>query len=522
MAKWWPFGKKKRKQSEYRGYAGANIGRLTSDWITSGTSVDAEIRGSITALRNRSRQLGRDNDYVRQAFRVIENNVVGGGVKLQAQVKMQRGQKLNEPINKMIEETWAKWCRAENCHVSGKLSFSDIERLAIRSTAESGEIFIRMVPDARGRMKTKLSLEIIEADRVDEGYNGKSESGNEIRMGVEVDQWGKPLKYYFTQKHPGDYQFRGPSESSSVLRIAVDAKDVIHLFRTERPGQTRGAPWLSSAIMRLHHMSGFEEAEIIRKRAEASVMGFVKSPMPELPADEVYQGQRVVEFQPGKWTQLAPGEEIEVPNITPSAAQFDPFMRAMLRGVASGIGISYESLSKDYSQSNYSSSRLALLDDRDNWKVLQCWMIENFHQRVFERFLDMAVLAGDLPLRGYEQSPDMFQAVRWMPRGWSWIDPAKEVAAFENAIKAGFMTQADVIAQGGGDLDEFLENRKREVERAEEMELVFSSNAANDIKGAPMGEEPSGESYGISKTEDGKPKKPSAAEDGDGDGVTGE
>ena len=53
-------------------------------------------------------------------------------------------------------------------------------------------------------------------------------------------------------------------------------------------------------------------------------------------------------------------------------------MRFMLREIAAGTGVSYESLSRDYSQSNYSSSRLALIDDRDLWRVFQTLVYSKF------------------------------------------------------------------------------------------------------------------------------------------------
>jgi lambda family phage portal protein len=148
----------------------------------------------------------------------------------------------------------------------------------------------------------------------------------------------------------------------------------------------------------------------------------------------------------------------------------------MLRALAAGIGCSYETVSRDFSQTNYSSSRLSLLEDRDQWRILQNWMVETLHQRVFEVWLDMAVLSGALMLPGYETQIDRFRAVRWMPRGWSWVDPQKEVQAYKEAVRCGFKTQAQVVAECGGDLDELLRARKSEVEAATEMGLVFDTD----------------------------------------------
>ena len=112
-----------------RMFEGAQMSRLTADWITSASSVDAEIRSSLYALRNRARQLCRDSDYAKQALRSIASNVVGQGIPFQAQVKQQRGNRLNTAINDQIEQLWEKWSRAKYCHTAGKLCFTEIERL---------------------------------------------------------------------------------------------------------------------------------------------------------------------------------------------------------------------------------------------------------------------------------------------------------------------------------------------------------------------------------------------------------
>lgn len=480
MAKFWPWGKK--KQVAKRLYAGAQMGRLTSDWIVSGTSADAEIKSSLSRLRDRSRQLVRDNDHARNALRAIVNNVIGQGVGFQSQVRMQRGSRLNQSVNDQIEAKWYQWGRKENCHTGGTLCFADIERLAIRSVFESGEVFIRKIRQPLGKMKVALALEIIEADYLDESYSELLSNGNRVKMGVELNSWNRPVAYHFWNKHPGEDAYQ--SSASKRERVRVPANEVIHLFFQERPGQTRGVPQFASAILKMHHLKGYEEAEIVKKRATAALMGFITTPEGELPADSVDDGQSVSNFEPGVIKRLAPGEEITVPNMGSDSTNFEVFTRVALRSIGAGLGVSYETLSKDYSQNNYSSTRQALLDDRDNYRVMQSWMIANFHQVIYEEWLDMAVLSGELSLAGYEQNPEMYRACRWMPRGWSWVDPTKEVAAYKEAIKGGLMTKAEVIAQSGGDFEEVMQQLSREREVAEELELVFDTDAANEMKQA--------------------------------------
>jgi lambda family phage portal protein len=212
-------------------------------------------------------------------------------------------------------------------------------------------------------------------------------------------------------------------------------------------------------------------------------MGFIQSPEGELQGDDVYDEERVSNFEPGVFKYLAPGESVSVPQLDAPDGQFEPFLRAMLRAVAAAIGCSYETVSRDFSQSNYSSSRLSLLEDREEWRTLQDWLIEHLLQPVYERWLAAAVGSGSLVLPGYEVLPERFEAVRWFPRGWAWVDPGKEVAAYKDAVRSGFKTQAQVVAESGGDLEDLLLARANEVDRAEQLGLQFDTNPAQ-VSGA--------------------------------------
>jgi lambda family phage portal protein len=472
---WRDWFRRKPEAVAKRRFQGASYDRLVSDWMTSTNSLDADLRRDLKTLRQRSRDLAQNNDYVRNALRVIENNVIGQGITMQASVKMRRGNRMDDATNTAIESSWARWKRPATCHTGGVLGFADIERLAIRSVAESGEVFIRMVREPMGGGRVPLALEVIEADRLDiEMTEVARDSGNDIRMGVERNQWGRPVAYHFKQQHPGDYPLATGTTDSRTIRVPADR--VIHLFKTERPGQTRGYPWIASAIMRMHHLNGYTEAEVIAARAEACRMGFITSPEDDAMQDVTQDDQPVSNFEPGKIERLLPGETYQEAKPVRPGGQFEPFVRSMLRSMAAGLGVSYATLSRDYSDTNYSSSRLSLLDDRDQWRVLQSWMIECFHRRVFEEWLDLAVLSGELQLSQYETNPEPFRAVRWIPRGWQWVDPSKEMAAYKEAVRCGFTTLADVVSQQGGDLEDLMQQRRRELDMAEELDLAFDTD----------------------------------------------
>jgi lambda family phage portal protein len=474
-----------------RSYAGSQNGRTTADWMANSTSADTELYTGLRTLRNRSRQLVRDNEYAGHIVeRVIPNNVVGQGIRFQAQVMMRRANKLDERVNDSIETEWKRWSRAEHCHTAGRMSFQDIERLVMRNVPEAGEILVRMIKRSFAGSRVPFALEIIEADQLVDNWSGRTVEGREVRMGVEVDEWQRPVAYWLYPRHPGDFTIASTAPSNDWIRVPAD--EILHIGLFDRPMQTRCVPWLHNVLVKLRHMGGYEEAEIVRARASASVMGFIESPEIDTPlspddpmnADDVVDGEKVFDMSPGIIKELAPGEKFS--GFAPTAANtaIEPFMRFMVRSVMVGSGVSYESGSRDYSQSNYSSSRLALTEDRDHWRVLQAWLIRRFHQRVFEAWLDMAVLAGVLNLPAYESAPEIYQAVKWSPRGWDWIDPLKEIAAYKAAVRAGFMTVDDVIAAKGGDVEDTFKNRRRELDLAADYALVLDTDPAQvDNKG---------------------------------------
>lgn len=459
-----------------RAYAGAQVNRLTADWQALGSSADTELLTGLRVLRARSRELVRDNDYAKNAVRIIKNNVVGTGIGLQAQVQTAGGQ-LIDRINNQIETAWEDWCDKRICHTAGKLHFHDIERLIVGELATAGEVLLRKVRRPFGGGSIPFALEVIEADRlIDQWSSVRADNGNMIRMGVEQDEWGRPMAYWLHPSHPGDYQFTSFVPSRFVR---VPADEILHLYVVDRWPQSRGEPWFHTTIKRLYNMGGYEEAEIVAARASANIYGIVKSPEPAAGEDAGYQ-ERLIESAPGEILQLRPGEDFA--GFAPSRpnAAMDPFLRLMLRGVAAGIGVSYESLSRDYSQSNYSSSRLALLDDRDLWRVLQGWLIRNVRNEIHRDWLDAAVLAGVVNPPDYFSNPRKYQQVRFRPRGWNWVDPTREVEAFRKAVRSGFMTVGDVVAAtgGGADLEDVLKARRRELDMMDRLDLVLDTNPA--------------------------------------------
>jgi lambda family phage portal protein len=225
-------------------------------------------------------------------------------------------------------------------------------------------------------------------------------------------------------------------------------------------------------LNRLHQHSKFEESAVIAARIGASKVGFFESPEgnPDDFADqEEADGTPSMNLEAGEFRQLPPGYSFKSWDPPYPHEAFEPFSRQSLRGICAGGGPNYESVSRDYSQSNYSSSRLSLLDDRDTWRILQAWWIRAFRAPLHRIWMQQAVLAravGALQPESYFLDRERYEAAKFKARGWGWVDPTKEVAAYKEAEKAGYTTKGDVIAAtaGGMDLEDYIVARRAELD----------------------------------------------------------
>lgn len=453
-----------------RQYAAARSNLNTLGFGGTTTSADTELHASLTALRNRSRQMVRDSGYARRARNLVVNNVIGSGVGMQAQVMSSRD-RLRTAVNDSIEQAWHEWCAADSCHTGGVLHFGDLERAAMAQVFEAGECLIRAHEVAMGASRVPLALELIEAERIADGIAdpGAVAPNAELRMGWEVDRrFGRPLACWVRRRHPGD--LRDTVGGDLVER--VPAAQLFHLKITWRWPQTRGEPWLHATVRKLDDMAETTQLEMTAARGSAAYFATIYTEDAEPADDEEEDGTQIMQLDPLTIRKLPPGDRLDFHAPNRPNSQLDPFLRMMLREAAAGTDLSYASLSGDYSQTNYSSSRLSLLDDRDVWRVLQQWWIRSFRLPLHKMWLARAVMARavDLPVSEYALNMAKFEAVKFKPRGWTWVDPTKEVGAFKEGIRGGLTTLTDVIASTGEgrDIEDFIATRKRELQLLEE------------------------------------------------------
>jgi lambda family phage portal protein len=459
-----PFSRGSKPGKAERSFAAAASSRLNADWITSPLSADAAMRGKLTAIRSRSRDLERNNEWARGFLRTLENNVIGEmGIGLQMRVKDPGTGKFDEIANDKIETAWWQWGRKGKCTLCGRHTWRDLQRIVVRTIARDGEIVLRKV-----RTKAGLRIQIIEADLLDIDANFIASNGNEVRFGVEIDGNRAIVAYHLLGRHPGDHDFHSPR----TQRIRVDAADIIHLFLTERVDQTRGLPWLVASMQGLRMLDGYAEAELVAARTGAAKMGFLTKKTPEGWDGEIDgDGNLSMDASPGTIEELPAGVEFkEWSNDHPNSGYGD-FVKSRLRGVATSLGISYNSLASDLENVNYSSIRAGLLEEREVWKAIQRFLIEHMCEDIFSEWLSLELLSGRLGLPWEKMWK--FDVPEFQGRRWAWVDPKKDMESNILAIRSGQTSLRKVVAEAGGDIYDVMSSQKADNELAASMGLTF-------------------------------------------------
>lgn len=439
---------------QVKNYAGAQINRLTSDWIAGDTTADQEIEKALPILRRRARDLERNNDYIRRYFNLLCTNVLGhAGIGLQVRVR-DKGNKLNRQVNDLIEGAWKLWGR-KGCTVCGRYTWQDVQHLVLRAVARDGEILIH-IPKRWDGNKAGFALQLLDADLLDIHYNDQFANGNTVRMGVECDPYKRVVAYHILDRHPSGYA----SYSKGWRRKSYPTEEILHIRRPERAEETRSVPWIASVSWRLRLIAAAEEAETVSWRAGACQMGFLikgeEANFDDREEDE--QGNSIIEAEPGILGVLEPGWDFKGWNPDKPSSTVESFLKAELRGVASGLNVSYVALSNNLEGVSYSSIRSGENADRDHWRVLQVWLIQHLCQEVFERWL-LRVLTNGFVSLPTEQF-DRYNAPVWRPRGWEWVDPLNEARAAEIDIRLGVDSVVNIAARKGYDVEELQEDNK--------------------------------------------------------------
>ena len=461
-----------RKKTAQRRYDSAIRDRLTSDWTTTNRSADAELRTDLLTLRARSRDLFRNSDHMRRFVNMSVANIVGHhGFTLQIRGQNTNGE-LDQVGNDFLESDFMEWC--DDCEVTGRLSFREVCKLMVRTLIIDGEFLALKIDGADN--DDRFKLQILDPDLLDYYRNEVyGATGNQVRMGVEYDRTGKPVAYHLRESHPNDATY-----AIGDQRIRrVDAEQVIHIFITERVGQSRGVPAAASAMQRLNNLRAYEHAAVLSKRVAASKMGFFT----RNDEDQGYEGDLdsdealIYEAEAGVFEELPNGVSFTAFDPSHDSTGYAEFVKATLRGIASGLNVNYIDLANDLEGVNYSSIRAGILQDRETWQALQEFIIDSFLKPLFKHWLrNHLTFNSRLPVSTF----DKFKRHLWQARRWSWVDPQKDINASVMAIENGLKTRAQVIRESGLDPHQVWNDLAKEKEKLIELGILSNTEQVID------------------------------------------
>jgi lambda family phage portal protein len=421
-------------------------------------------------LNARVRQMCRDNPLASSIKRSYSRNVIGRGIRPSASAKTSGG-RLRKKFNKGMNEVFNRWANNPMwCDAEGRKTFWQFQSQAMESLVEVGEyIVIKSVAD-NGPGQIPLRLQAVEPEQLDIVRLKNVENGNEIRGGVEIDTFGRAVAYHILEKNTLVFSRARPRS------VRVPADRVIHLFRQDRAGQTRGVTWFAPIIRKLRDLSEYDATELSVARLQSCFgVGF------ERPAENVGQGQiglnpaagetttdidgnRKVNIKPNMVVETNPGEKMHFFQPNRPGNMYSPFTKAQIGLIAAGIGLCYEQVARDFKGGNFSAQRQALLEDRREWHGPQEMIILILCDPVWNIATELAVLSGIVPAPTFSQRKQEFCRCDWQPDGWEWIDPAKQAIAIKILLDLKLETRRRILKSMNLNVEDVAESRSEEKE----------------------------------------------------------
>jgi len=454
-------------------FRGSSMGRLRNNWILPMDSVTPDLY-ELETLRDRCRDLNRNDPVASGATDTLGLNIVGRGLKLQSRIRAEYlgvSEDRARDLIRQAELIWQEWIpRADS---GNRLNFDEIQFVALRKVIEDGEVLALPVMAKEPWRKIRRCVELIEADRL----TGNNLDGTGIKKGSR----GEPVSY----------NIRKSGSTETLKTPALDSKGrprILHVFHTKRPGQSRGYPFFAPVIGYFKDLADYLEAEVVGARVAACLAVFVTrqdafTTAYNMSTDTDAAGNRIQGIEPGLVGYLEPGENINVVDPKRPGDTFQSFVETILRHIGIALNMPYEILVKDFSKTNYSSARAALLEGRRMFTAWRTWFAAKFCQPIYDLVLEEAYLRGLFDAPDFYEKRSEYTRAAWIGGGWGWVDPVKEVEASRKAIDYGLSTLAEEAAGQGRDWEEVLEQIRREQGRAGELGVEISGYKKSESKG---------------------------------------
>lgn len=410
-----------------RRFEGAAGGRRNDGWRSSGTDANAEIGPALARLRNRARDLRRNNPYAERAVTGIADNVVGAGIVPRPTAKSARA-------NKRLIELWKAWGETFLCDADGLENFYGLQHKIMEAVPEGGEVLVRRRRrKSADNLPVPLQLQVLEADFLDEEKNGAN-GNNLIIQGIEFDPLGKRVAYWLFDEHPG-----ASNVWKSINSRRIDAADVIHIFLPKRPGQARGYSWFAPVMQRLRNFDEMEDAIMEQAKIAACFAAFVTKDEGSTSSNK--RPPLVERVEPGIIQELGQGESVSF-GTPPVFNGYSTYSWQGLHAISVGLGVPYELVTGDLKGVNFSSGRMGWLHfarrvDVWQWRML----IPQLCEGVWTWFIEaqMLVPGGVLEAAGAE----------WTPPRRDMVDPKAEIEAVKQRLRNGLVTWPDALRELG-------------------------------------------------------------------------
>lgn len=437
-------------------YKGAAPSRSKADWTMTSAGPNATVQAALPVLVARHRDGERNNPHIKRGVSIYVHALVGTG--LMATARSDGSDEGNLQAAE-ADEVWAAVSKRGVLDAMGVETVAGMQAQAAREW-QAGNVFLRRVPDRTAPI-VPFRVQVLEGDMLDTSKTMPIEGGGEIKGGVEVNAIGRVLAYWIRNKHPGESGYAGAAATS--VRIPIE--DCVHLKLPGRPGQVSGVPVTSAILTTQKDAADFEAYTIIAKKSEALTVGVVTrapydewNPPPEAPPPEYdasgkeveadvlvpgvvdVNGNLVGSMTPGQWLGVEAGTDVRF-NNPQLAANYEPFVASHDRRTAVGMNISYEQMTGNFANANYSTMRGGMLEFWAEIDMLLWDYFEPAWDVVWGWVMEAAWL------KGLVARPDI--EADWQAPARPSIEPDKDAIANMINVRAGWVDEEDIIKANG-------------------------------------------------------------------------
>lgn len=438
-----------------RHYEGAAGGRRMTGAGAMPSPLAAQL-ASRGRLASRARYLVANNGLAAAGAQAWVSGLVGSGIKAQS---AHPDRATRDSINARHEGF------VDRIDADGLRDLYTLQAAIAHGLVVAGEAFAVMGSDPdTGELRVRL----IDPEQV-AGFDRELATGARVVAGIEHDAAGRRTAYHLQ------------TNGYSGRTIRLDAADVVHVFRADTPGQVRGVSWFAPVLLRLLDYDGASDGLLVRQRIGALLTGFVTTAAGDLVpgpfSDGVADGDGGLlgGLEPGTLKVLQPGEDVKFSDPPEIGAEAISFLTLTAREIASGLGVTYESLTGDLSGVNYSSIRAGLIEHRRKCEALQHGVLAFQALRpLWRRWITLEVLAGRIEAQGFAADPEPWLAAKFMPPRVDYVNPAQDVQAEVEAISAGLMSRRQALAARGYDLEALDAEIAADNARARSLNLAFA------------------------------------------------